>query len=400
MTVVKGVWGAVDESLAARRNDIEDYRALVWEMFGLAQGVLRGFVMTPTVGSLAVDFTAGAAVVEQRGTDITGDGRGYYIYNDTTTVVTFNAPSAATRSDAVVFAWVDRQYGALGTGVTAGGPQIIVVPGVSGSSTPRTDAQIQTAIGVGGWFRYADVLIAPGNTVVAPGNITLTAQGVPGGLGPKYSVINASGNFTRADKPVAVGALVEVYSGGGGGGSVDGQASGQGESAGGAGGNYSKKWYSAAAWAALPKVIAVTVGAGGAGGTAGINPGDPGGASIFDVINVPGGLGGALGTSTTGTNGALGGKAGTAGTGGDTNQRGSDGGPGRVLAGAAAFNNCGGAAAGPEGGGATYFTNFSAGTGAAGKAPGGGGSGAFASTVDQVGGAGAVGRVAITEFFA
>jgi hypothetical protein len=173
MTAIKGVWGAVDSSAVAWRNDIEDYRALAWEAFHQSQGVLRGFTMTLDVGSLSVTFAPGAAIIEQRGTDINGDGRGYFVYNDVNTTVAFGTPSAASRNDAVVFAWGDPQYGALGASATPpGGPMIVVVPGVSGSTVPRTDAQIQTAIGVGGWFRFADVIIAPGNTSVQAGNVT------------------------------------------------------------------------------------------------------------------------------------------------------------------------------------------------------------------------------------
>lgn len=399
MTFIKGVYGAVDNVGAAWRNDIEDIRAMIWNAWGRSQGIITGFVMTPNVGSLAVDFTAGQALIEQRGTDINGDARAYFVYNDVTTTVTFAAPSAASRNDAVVFCWGDPQYGALGASVTApGGPQIVVVQGVSGSTTPRTDTQIQTAIGVGGWFRFADVIIAPGNTTVQPGNITDNHPEVLTRPGPKATVQNATGNFTRADRPSAIGARVRCWSGGGGGGAMDGTPVGaQGESGGGASGNYSEKWYTGAAWAALPKTISVTVGTGGAGGTATV--GGTGGTTIFDVINVPGGGGGAEGVATSGTNGALGGAAGATPTGGDINIQGSDGGRGRVLSGAALFTGFGGAA--PNGGGAAYFPTFVAGNGAAGKAPGGGGSGAFGagSSSDRVGGAGAAGRVEITEFF-
>jgi hypothetical protein len=397
MTAIKGVYGAVDEVLAVWRNDIEDIRALIWEMFGQTQGIIRGFVMTPTVGSLALDFTAGAAIVEQRGTDITGDARAYFLYNDTTTVVTFGAPSAASRSDAVVFAWVDRQYGALGTGVTTGGPQIIVVPGVSGSVTPRTDAQIQTAIGVGGWFRMADVVIAPGNTVVAPGNITDNHPDVLRGTGPKLTLINATGNFTRASRPAATGARVRCWGAGGGGGAADGDGGGSGESGGGGGGEYREKWYTGAAWAALAKTFSVTVGTGGTGGVAGT--GGTGGDTIFDTVTAKGGLGGATGSNTTTNNSIAGGAGGSGGAGGDLAIPGGEGGNGIIRSNIPTFTNYGGAS--PNGGGTTrYPPPFATGNGGAGKAPGGGGSGCYANAaVDRIGGAGAAGRVEVTEFF-
>lgn len=172
MTQLRGVPGAVDDVAVAYRNDIEDDRALIWDAFGRVQGVLHGLVMTEDAGSLSVTFTAGAAVVEERGTDINGDKRGYYLFEDVSFVVTFAAPDAASRNDAVVVCWADPQYGALGASVSGPGPQVVVVKGVSGSTVPRTDTEINTAVGPGGWFRYADVIIAPGNTQIAPANVT------------------------------------------------------------------------------------------------------------------------------------------------------------------------------------------------------------------------------------
>lgn len=216
MTQIKGVYGAVDDTLAAWRNDIEDIRAMLWSAFGRVQGVRRGFVMSLDVGALSVTFTPGEAIIEQRGTDITGDARCYFVYNDVNTTVTFGAPSASSRNDALVFCWGDRQYGALGASVPSpGGPQIVVVPGVSGSTTPRTDAQIQTAINVGGWFRFADVIIAPGNTSVQPGNVTLAnvdTNDFPGARTFKFTTATIStptagafGNVTGFTFPAIAG---------------------------------------------------------------------------------------------------------------------------------------------------------------------------------------------------
>jgi len=178
MTIIRGVWGAVDDVAAAWQNDIEDIRGELWDLYR-RQGVVRGLVMTADAGSLSVTFTAGSAIVEERGTDITGNARAYHVAFYDSFQVTFGAPSAAVRNDALVVAWADPQYGSLGASVSSpGGPQVVVVPGVSGSSTPRTDAQINTAIGPGGWFRFADVIINNGDTQIAPANVTRTGQTV------------------------------------------------------------------------------------------------------------------------------------------------------------------------------------------------------------------------------
>lgn len=400
MTFIKGVYGAVDDAAAAWRNSIEDIRAMVWNAWGRSQGIVTGFVMTPTVGSLAVDFTAGGAIIEQRGTDINGDGRGYFVYNDVTTTVTFSAPSAASRNDAVVFCWGDPQYGALGASAASpGGPQIVVVQGVSGSTTPRTDTQIQTAIGVGGWFRFADVIIAPGNTTVQAGNITDNHPSVQSRPGPKRTQLTSSANFTRADRPAAVGARVRVWGAGGGGGAADGDGGGSGESSGGGSGEYREKYYDAASWAALARTIAVTVGTGGAGGIAGT--GGNGGSTTFDTVTAAGGSGGLTGANTTTSNTISGGAGGTGGSGGDVTLTGNDGGNGVIRSNIPTFVNFGAPAPGDGGGGMTrYPPPFATGNGATGKTPGGGGSGCYANAaVDRVGGAGAPGRVVITEYF-
>lgn len=174
MTVIRGAFGAVDELGAAYRNDVEDVRAMVYHALGGTQGILDGFVMSTVAAAMEVDFTAGQALIEERGVDINGDDRGYFVFATTTTTVTFDAASVADRNDAVVFAWPDPQYGTIGAGVSVAGPQIVVVKGVSGSTTPRTDSEINTAIGVGGWFRYADVIIDSTDTEINPANITLT----------------------------------------------------------------------------------------------------------------------------------------------------------------------------------------------------------------------------------
>lgn len=174
MTVIRGVFGARDEVGDPFHNTAEDIRAAMWHALGGAEGILEGFAMSTVAAAMEVDFAAGRALIAERGVDITAEDRGYYVFADDTTTVTFQAASVADRCDAVVFAWPDPQYGSLGGGVTEAGPQIVVIQGVSGSTTPRTDSEINTAVGVGGWFRYADVVIDSTDTEINAANITLT----------------------------------------------------------------------------------------------------------------------------------------------------------------------------------------------------------------------------------
>jgi len=176
LTLIRGIPGAVDDVGDPWRNDIEDDRAMIWQALGATQGVLRGLTMSLDAGSLSVTFQAGCALLEERGVDITGDGRGYFVFEDTTFQVTFDSPDASSRNDAVVIAWSDPQYGVAGAAVDGPGPQVIVVKGVSGSTTPRTDSEINTGIGPGAWVRFADVIIAPGDTQVNPANVTTNPQ--------------------------------------------------------------------------------------------------------------------------------------------------------------------------------------------------------------------------------
>lgn len=153
-------------------NEVETDRAAWWHALGGAQGVIEGFVHAAVAGQMALDFTPGAALVGERAADGTASlDRGYLVWADSTTRVTFAPASAAARNDAVIACFADTEDGALGTGVTQVGPQIIAVTGVSGTTTPRTDAQINAALGRGGWVRLMDVPIASTDTQINVANI-------------------------------------------------------------------------------------------------------------------------------------------------------------------------------------------------------------------------------------
>jgi hypothetical protein len=200
---------------------------------------------------------------------------------------------------------------------------------------------------------------------------------------------NAS--FTKPSNPPARYHIVQLWGAGGAGGGCIGANPGTSEGGGGGGGAYTQKVYLDSE---LDASEGYTVGAGGTGvsGAAGNN----GGSSTFKGLTAGGGGGGQVMTSATTTQAALRGAGGTA-SGGDLNCAGDDGGIGRTISGTALFTNYGGGS--PGGGGITHQTDFVASAGTSGKSCGGGGSGAFASTADQAGGAGAAGKILIYSIY-
>jgi hypothetical protein len=105
--------------------------------------------------------------------------RGYLVWSDVTNVVQFGAASASARNDAVVLAAVDVEDAGFGTGVSVAGGYLIAVPGVSGTTAVRTDAQIAAYLGRGGWVRLLDVPIASSDTQINMANIVPTAAAIP-----------------------------------------------------------------------------------------------------------------------------------------------------------------------------------------------------------------------------
>jgi hypothetical protein len=168
MTLIRGGPAGPDGLGGAYPNTVEADRAALWSALGGRQGVIRGFVASGVAGQMSLSFTAGAALVAERDAAGTPDTtfRGYHVWSDTATVVQFGPASPSARNDAVVAAFVDTEDGPVGTGGLAAGPYLVVVPGVSGTSTPRTDAQITAWLGRGGWIRLLDVPIASTDTQI------------------------------------------------------------------------------------------------------------------------------------------------------------------------------------------------------------------------------------------
>jgi hypothetical protein len=180
VTIIRGGPAGPDGSGGAYLNEVETDRSAWWHALGGRQGVLKGFVHSGVAGAMALDFTAGAALVGERAADGTASlDRGYLVWADATTRVTFGPASASARNDAVVAAFVDVEDGPVGTGGLEVGPHLVVVPGVSGTTTPRADADINAYLGRGGWVRLMDVPVAAGSTEINVANIDAADARIP-----------------------------------------------------------------------------------------------------------------------------------------------------------------------------------------------------------------------------
>lgn len=177
MALIRGGPAGPDGSGGAYDNTVQTDRAAWWHAMGGRQGVIKGFAHAGVAGQMALDFTPGAALVGERdGTGAASIDRGYLVHASETTRVLFGTASASDRNDAVVAAFVDVEAGPVGTGQLEVGPHLTVVPGVSGTTTPRTDAQINDYLGRGGWVRLMDVPIAAGSTEIAVSGISLSKE--------------------------------------------------------------------------------------------------------------------------------------------------------------------------------------------------------------------------------
>jgi hypothetical protein len=179
MTLIRGGPAGPDGLGGAYDNEVETDRSAWWYALGGRQAVIKGFVHSGVAGSMALDFTAGAALVGERAADGTASlDRGYLVWEDAVTRVTFGPAAAAARNHAGVAAFVDVEDGAVGTGGLDVGPHLVVVPGVSGTTTPRTDSDINAWLGKGGWVRLLDVPIAAGSTEINVAGLTANSGSV------------------------------------------------------------------------------------------------------------------------------------------------------------------------------------------------------------------------------
>jgi hypothetical protein len=160
-------------------NRLDSRRVETLAVFGGHAGIWEGFVYSQVGGQMQLSFTAGIGMAAERDGSQVELRRGYVIWNDVATVVQFGAASAANRNDAVVLAAVDPEDGAFGTGALVADGHLVVIPGVSGTTTVRTDAQIATWLGRGGWVRLLDVPILSTDTQINTATIVPTPAAIP-----------------------------------------------------------------------------------------------------------------------------------------------------------------------------------------------------------------------------
>lgn len=173
VTIAAALIGPQADGTAPRNNPLDVERHMLWMQYGRA-GITKGLVPSVVSGQMQLSFTAGSAVVCERDGSQNELDRAYPLYNNGTAIVQFGAASASNRNDAVVLAAVDVEDGAQGTGAIGVGGHLVVVPGVSGTTAVRTNAEIAAFLGRGGWSRIYDVPIASGSTQISLAGATFT----------------------------------------------------------------------------------------------------------------------------------------------------------------------------------------------------------------------------------
>jgi hypothetical protein len=158
VAVQAGMIGPQADGTTPQQNPLDVERHAYWSRFQRS-GIVKGLVPSVVAGQMQLSFTPGSAVVCERDGSQTELDRAYPLYSSGTAVVQFQAASVGVRNDAVVAAVVDVEDGAQGSGTLGVGGHLVAVPGTSGSSTPRTDAQIAAYLGRGGFHRLYDVPI-------------------------------------------------------------------------------------------------------------------------------------------------------------------------------------------------------------------------------------------------
>lgn len=171
MVQLDAAWIGPDGLSAAYKNKAEVLQAQTWFACGGKQGIQKGMAAAGVAGQMAVDVAVGSCLISRRDGSNNVQDMGYVLPVPETTRVTFGAASVAARNDALVAAVVDTTDGAVGTGGLAVDGHLVVVPGVSGTTTVRTDADIAAYLGRGGFVRLADVPIASTDTQINMANV-------------------------------------------------------------------------------------------------------------------------------------------------------------------------------------------------------------------------------------
>lgn len=231
-------------------------------------------------------------------------------------------------------------------------------------------------------------------TAGSPGTWVPIYAGTAHGALLNIRVFNTAGSSTYTPTTGTNAVLVEVIGGGGGGGGGAATSSSQNSfGIGGGAGGYSRTYLTSGF-----SGVTVTVGAGGTAGAIG-GAGGAGGSSSFGSFATAAG-GGAGGSATvSGASGSVGAGGGAASGGNLINGAGAPSSSVSLSALGAGSGSVGGTSVYARGGTSGNFSGAAA--GGTGFAPGGGGGGAVVSVsqaTGQLGGAGAVGMVLISEF--
>jgi hypothetical protein len=218
---------------------------------------------------------------------------------------------------------------------------------------------------------------------------------------PTVQVLTSNSTYTLPWDALRV--VVEVVGGGGGGGGADSDGgSGFAGGGGGGGGGYARETIRADLLA--PTETASIGAAGTAGsGTGGTTGGTGGTSSLGSLLSATGGVGGTGTGVAAGVNAIQAGGAGGAGSGGEVNCEGQDGTFGVGISNPVTIGGHGGSSVlGGGGAPAAVGASVTAAAGSAGNPYGGGGGGAANAntTSGQPGGAGAIGVVIVSEFYA
>lgn len=171
VSISAGFIGPQLDGTAEQANPLDTRRVETYYALGGGQVIRNGFVYSTVAGQMQLSFTAGEALVAERDGSGNELRRGYLAWSDVTKIVQFQPASPGARNDAVVLAVVDVEDGVQGTGLLGVGGHLVPVPGQSGSTAARTDAEITAYLGRGGWLRIADVAIPAGSSSISTGNI-------------------------------------------------------------------------------------------------------------------------------------------------------------------------------------------------------------------------------------
>lgn len=154
-------------------HPVELFRNLLKAQTAAGKGYMRSssdFSFTPSGASLSLAVAEGWAAIH--GTENSSQGS-YFVWSNGADNIAWPSASGQPRIDSLILRVIDKQYG---TDPDANGAQYEVVQGVpSGSPSAIADVEFEPGGDFhrpGAWWRMANVLIEPGDTVMSATTIT------------------------------------------------------------------------------------------------------------------------------------------------------------------------------------------------------------------------------------